>query len=104
MIEAVTYRLGAHSTSDDPRLYRDESEVEKWTKRDPILRFKKVLEKKKLWNSKKEEDLNLRLQLQITQAIEEAEKLPLPPSSSLFEDVYRENPLQILDQAAQSHS
>src|SRR5207249_3893195 len=44
MIEAVTYRLGPHSSSDDPARYRDEAEVATWRARDPIARFRKYLE------------------------------------------------------------
>lgn len=89
LIEAVTYRIGPHSTSDDPRLYRDEAEVLEWKKRDPIARFRTVMENLKIWDSKKEEDLNAELQAEITQAIEKAEKLPAPTLSTLFEDVYK---------------
>ena len=43
-IEAVTYRVGAHSTSDDPRLYRSDEEVEAWRKRDPVAALRRHLE------------------------------------------------------------
>ena len=42
-IEALTYRMGAHTTSDDPTKYRDNEELEFWTKADPITRFEKFL-------------------------------------------------------------
>lgn len=54
LIEAVTYRLGAHTTSDDPTIYREDSEVDEWTKKDPILRFKKYLISKDLWSEDKD--------------------------------------------------
>ncbi len=54
LIEAVTYRLGPHTTSDDPTIYRDDSEVEEWSKKDPILRFKKYLINKDLWSEEKD--------------------------------------------------
>src|SRR5690606_33223800 len=41
LIEAVTYRIGPHTTSDNPKLYREDEEVERWMKKDPIQRFKK---------------------------------------------------------------
>ncbi len=47
LIEAYTYRLGAHTTSDDPTKYREDEEVEKWKEKDPILRFKKISKKNK---------------------------------------------------------
>lgn len=46
LIEAVTYRLGPHTTADDPKKYRDDAEVKKWEKRDPIPRFTNYLMKK----------------------------------------------------------
>jgi pyruvate dehydrogenase E1 component alpha subunit len=45
LIEALTYRIGAHTTSDDPSKYRDAAEVEYWTARDPLIRFEKFLRK-----------------------------------------------------------
>ena len=41
-IEALTYRLGAHSSSDDPTRYRDEAEPEAWREKDPLVRFRKL--------------------------------------------------------------
>ena len=43
LIEALTYRIGAHTTSDDPSKYRDPAEVEYWKARDPLIRFEKFL-------------------------------------------------------------
>jgi len=48
LIEGVTYRLGAHTTSDDPSRYRTEKEVKEWEARDPILRLERYLSKKRL--------------------------------------------------------
>lgn len=53
LIEAVTYRLGSHTTADDPTIYRSNEEVEEWKKKDPILRFEKFLISKKLLSKKK---------------------------------------------------
>ena len=44
LIEAVTYRMGAHTTSDDPTRYRDQSEVDEWKAKDPIDRVRRYLE------------------------------------------------------------
>lgn len=61
LIEAYTYRLGAHTTSDDPTKYRDEADVEKWRPKDPILRFKTYLLEKGVlteeWDTKTKEEL-----------------------------------------------
>lgn len=54
LIEAVTYRLGPHTTSDDPTIYREDIEVEEWAKKDPIVRFKKYLIKRGLWSEEQD--------------------------------------------------
>lgn len=54
LIEALTYRLGAHTTSDDPTRYREDSEVEQWRDKDPLKRFKKYLIDRRLWSEEKE--------------------------------------------------
>lgn len=46
LIEALTYRLGAHTTADDPTKYRPEGELEYWQERDPIVRYRRFLEKR----------------------------------------------------------
>lgn len=55
LIEAYTYRLGPHTTSDDPTIYRSDKELKEWEKKDPLKRFKIYLENKKLWNNELEE-------------------------------------------------
>ena len=88
LIEAMTYRMGAHSTSDDPTGYRDESEEKKWAKRCPIRRLKLYLEKKKLWDKKKDTALKKAIKKEVDEAIASAKKEALPPLRSLVEDVY----------------
>ena len=50
LIEAVTYRVGPHTTADDPTRYRDEEEVEMWRQRDPLERVRLLLEKAGGWD------------------------------------------------------
>lgn len=57
LIEAVTYRKGAHTTSDDPTRYRTKEEEESWEKKDPVKRLQTLLIKKKLWDPAEEEAL-----------------------------------------------
>ena len=54
LIEAVTYRLGDHTTADDARRYRDQAEVDLWKARDPITRIRNYMKERKLWNDSKE--------------------------------------------------
>jgi len=88
LIEAETYRLGAHSSSDDPSRYRDEREVESWRKRDPIAHLKSVLLTHAQWDETQDQTLRDTLLLEINKALAEAEAAPDPEPSVLFEDVY----------------
>lgn len=54
LIEAVTYRLGAHTTSDDPTIYRSNEEVKIWEAKEPMIRFKKYLIDLNYWSEKEE--------------------------------------------------
>ena len=57
LIEALTYRLGPHTTADDPTRYRDAAEVAEWERRDPIERVRRYLESTGVWNPAVEEEL-----------------------------------------------
>ncbi len=88
LVETVTYRMGSHSSSDDASRYRDAEEFEAWKQRDPIARFQRYLQKKKLWDDAFEKELQEELRAEINAAIKRAEARPKPPVESLFEDVY----------------
>ena len=98
LIEAMTYRRGAHSTSDDPSLYRSEEEVLEWEKKDPITRLGKYLRAKGLWNDSKENDLISKTSEEITLAINNAKDSPKPSLKTLFEHVYFEIPQTLKEQ------
>ena len=98
MIEAVTYRMGPHSSSDDPTRYRSKEEVEAWQKRDPIDRMRKYLELKGLWSEADDAKLRAELEDLIQATVREVERHPPPPIESLFEDVYAEMTPQIKEQ------
>jgi pyruvate dehydrogenase E1 component alpha subunit len=99
LIEAITYRLSGHSTSDDPKAYRQENEVEEWRRRDPIARLRRLLTTRGLWTDADQTTAETAAQEEIKQAIAVAEKTPLPPQSSMFEDVYAEPPWHLREQA-----
>ena len=60
LVEAVTYRLTAHTTSDDPTIYRTNEEVEVWEKKEPLIRFRKYLLDQKVITEKEEESFKRR--------------------------------------------
>lgn len=92
LIEAVTYRMGPHSSSDDPKRYRTEQELEEWRQRDPIARFRRYLEKKRIWSESDEKKAQEETNREIEEAIAYAEKIPRPDIETLFTDVYEEMP------------
>ncbi|MDX1535036.1 MAG: thiamine pyrophosphate-dependent enzyme, partial [Thermoplasmata archaeon] len=91
-IEAVTYRIGAHSTADDPTRYRDEDEVKTWRARDPIDRLRIYLRNRGVLDEVHEDDLQMKLDQEISDAIKQAEASGPPPWETLLEDVYAEEP------------
>jgi TPP-dependent pyruvate/acetoin dehydrogenase alpha subunit len=95
LIEAVTYRLGAHATSDDPDRYRAEAEVAEWSAKDPMARMRAFLTGTGLWNDEKEEALSAEITAEIDAAFESVEGAPPPPVETLFSDVYAELPLHL---------
>jgi pyruvate dehydrogenase E1 component alpha subunit len=87
-IEAVTYRLGAHSSADDPTHYRDRREHSAWQNRDPLLRFGQWLRLRGVLSAEAEDAARTRIAKQIRAAIATEEAAGPPPTSSLFDDVY----------------
>jgi 2-oxoisovalerate dehydrogenase E1 component alpha subunit len=98
LIEARTFRMGGHSTSDDPTRYVPKELVAEWEKKDPIQRFEQFLKKKKLWN----EELRTRTyevaMEEVNEAAKTAESTPRPALETIFSDVYAEVPAHIRKQ------
>jgi TPP-dependent pyruvate/acetoin dehydrogenase alpha subunit len=90
LIEAVTYRLGAHSTSDDPTRYRDSAEVELMRSKDPISRYQEYLKQRGLWDEQYEASVRQTMLSMVKASIANAEKVPQPGVRSIFDDVYAE--------------
>ena len=98
LVEAVTYRLGPHSSSDDPSRYRDEKEVEPWRKRDPIDLLRKHIIARGVWDGEADKRLVQELDDAITEAVHAVERSPPPPIDALFTDVYAETPWHLREQ------
>ncbi len=98
MVEMMTYRLGGHSTSDDPKAYRMPDEVESWDKVDPLVRMRHHLEVLGLWDDKEESRFKTRVDTELKQCIEAAEQKSPPDLESMFDDVYAERPWHLEEQ------
>lgn len=98
LIEAMTYRRGAHSTSDDPSLYRSEEEVKAWEMKCPLLRLRRYLTSKGLWDDNQEKELTHQINEEITGAISISKNASKPPLESLVEHVYFAVPQMLKEQ------
>jgi len=88
LIECVTYRLGPHTTADDPTRYQDPKIVKAWLKKEPLLRFQQYLKKKKLWNDTFEAATKARAKSLVDQGITAAEQY-VPKPTDMFDYVYK---------------
>ena len=98
LIEAQTFRLGGHSTSDDPKRYVPAEQLEHWKKRDPIPRFEKFLEASGLLDAARAEALRKQVADEVAAAAREAEQVGPPGLETIFSDVYAELPAHIREQ------
>ena len=92
LIEAFTYRMSDHTTSDDASRYRSRDEVGEWSKRDPIARFRAYLQGKGLWDEDFETRVNREAEALINAAVEEAESVPPMPPEEYFVHTYKVMP------------
>jgi pyruvate dehydrogenase E1 component alpha subunit/2-oxoisovalerate dehydrogenase E1 component alpha subunit len=97
-VEALTYRIGAHSTSDDPTRYRSQEEVESWMRRDPLTRLRRHLVHIGLLDDAADAALEQELNAEIAAAIKEVEAYGPPARATLFDDVYAELPWHLVEQ------
>ena len=101
LIEAVTYRMGGHSTSDDPNRYRGTDDLKHWAERDPLARLRQYLERRKAWDDRAELALTAEIDQRFRAAVAVSEKTPPPALESIFEDVYQKPPWHLQEQRAE---
>lgn len=103
-IEAVTYRLGPHTTADDPGRYREEDEAEEWRVKDPLARVRLLLEKAGAWTPEWQKELEDEASRKIELAVEVAESLPEPTLEQMFSRMYEEPTKPLRDQLGEATS
>jgi pyruvate dehydrogenase E1 component alpha subunit len=101
LIEAVTYRLGAHSSSDDPTRYREADEVAGWAAKEPLIRLRAWLGRAGLLNDAQDRALVAEIADEIREAIVAEEAVPPPDLDSLIEDVYVRPHAVLVEQLAE---
>lgn len=92
LIEALTYRKGAHTTSDDPTKYRSKEEEELWDLTDPLKRLKQYLLTNKLWKEEEELSLLAEYKKEIDRQFSEAENFATYAWEDIFDYMYTEMP------------
>jgi pyruvate dehydrogenase E1 component alpha subunit len=85
LVEALTYRIGAHTTADDPSRYRRPEEVEAWRAKDPITRFQRFLQDRDLLSAEEDRLLIEAVEEEINEAVRVAEALPPMAPDSFFD-------------------
>jgi pyruvate dehydrogenase E1 component alpha subunit len=94
LIEAVTYRFGAHTTADDPTVYRDDAEVETWKQRDPLKRFEAFLRRTDRLDDERDAEIRADIEDYVAAIIDEASTVAADPES-MFEHAYAELPPEL---------
>jgi pyruvate dehydrogenase E1 component alpha subunit len=87
-IEAVTYRLADHTTADDARRYRDPDEVAAWNARDPLIRLRKYLTGKGLWDDAKQAEADEAGRQTAAEVVKSADAAGTPPTTDMFDYTY----------------
>ncbi len=100
LIEARTYRMGAHNTADDPTRYVDPAELQRRRAADPIVRLRRYLRAQELIDEASEVDLAAELAAEIDAAVHASEGGPRPGPAALFDHVYANPPPRVTDQRA----
>jgi 2-oxoisovalerate dehydrogenase E1 component alpha subunit len=111
LIEWITYRAGAHSTSDDPSRYRPADEAQRFPLGDPIVRLKRHLMALGAWSEEEQERVRKELEAEVAAAAKEAEAFGgtlidghVPPLETMFEGVYKDMPAHLHEQLRQAHA
>jgi len=97
-IEAVTYRLGDHTTADDARRYRDPEEVAAWQQKDPMIRTRRYLENKGLWDDDRQRTAEERAKAIVQEVVRAAEGIEKPTTDDIFNFTFAELPAEIARQ------
>lgn len=100
LIEALTYRFGPHTMSDDPTRYRKDQELKEWEERDPLIRMRNYLNEKKLWSEEQEEEVIESCKNEIKEAVTAIGKVEKQKVSDFLKNMYEVAPQNIKEQIA----
>ncbi len=98
LMEALTYRRGAHTTSDDPSLYRTDKEEKEWEEKDPLKRMRGYLASKGLWKEGDDEPLIEQYKKEIEKEFAVSENYPPYPVDDVFKYMFKDMPPDLKQQ------
>lgn len=98
LIEALTYRMGSHTTSDNPKIYREDDEVAKWEAKDPLMRFKNYLIKKNLLTEEQDQKFQDEANEYVLETFKKVENSGLVSLEDIFNYTYAELTPQLKEQ------
>lgn len=99
LIEAVTWRFGAHTTADDPTKYRDQKKTEDMRDElDPILRLERFMKNNEMWNAEWVRKIEKEIEVELEDAILKMEAYEKPNNSDMFDYVFEEPTWTIAEQ------
>jgi pyruvate dehydrogenase E1 component alpha subunit len=97
-IEAITYRLGDHTTADDARRYRPAEELDAAMGRDPLMRTRKYLEAKGLWDVEQQKKADEKARALVREVVQVAVNVPEPSADDMFDYTFAELPAELVKQ------
>jgi len=98
LIEAVTYRVGPHTTADDPSRYRTTEVGDEWAHRDPIERLRLYLSERDAWDSAWQAEIEMESSAEVEAAVEAAEAFPEPGPEAMFDAMFADLPVTLVEQ------
>lgn len=97
-IEGVTYRIGDHTTADDARRYRDQSELDAWMEKDPLIRTRKYLESQGVWDDDTQRELETKAERIVKEVMDAAVSIEAPTTDEFFDAMYETLPPDLVTQ------
>lgn len=104
LIEAITYRMGPHTTADDPGRYRDIDATDEWRRRDPLERVRLYLSEREAWDDRWQKEIEQNASDEIERSVVLAESLRAFAPDEIFEAMFEELPTHLQEQQVEAES
>lgn len=95
LVESITYRRAAHTTSDDPTRYREDDEIEAWEENDPLERYRQFLAERQLLDDLEEDAIKTKVDEMFEEAVRAADAFPERDIDEMFNHLYEDLPSEL---------